>query len=925
MKYALVIILFLTLGLANGQVMSQAQWQQKVDYDIDVSINDTLNTLKGKELIKYHNNSPDTIKEIYIHLWANAYRNNRTPFAQQQLRVGDTKFYYAAEKDRGGIDASFSINGINQNYTNPEKGDSEIVILTLAKPIIPGASIEIESQFKVKIPKEFSRMGNGRSWFGGKDYQITQWFPKVAMYDVNGWHPFNYLDLGEFYDNFGDYEVSITVPSQYVVAATGVLQENEKEEKWLTKLEENFSRDRKIEAHKRHSTGKTKTLIFEQKNVHDFAWFASDNFIRRKDEVTLGSGKKVETYYYGIFDNKMAMEALKDALKFYSIKLGDYPYDACSVVNGALSAGGGMEYPMITVISQMTERVIVHEVGHNWFQGILGTNERRYPWMDEGVNSFFENQYFKIKDKNNSRIKNRGSKLLEYTEYDESYFVCRHQHNLNESQVPGLHSDDYTELNYGGIVYGKVALMFEYLKTDLGDSLFNTSMQNYYEQWKFKHPLPSDMKRSFERTSGKNLSWFFEDAMNNNREVEIRSTGPVLLPHGENIPKLKKKLKITLMSIMENPKNRYLYLLPALGWNEHNKLMFGFTAFNEMVQAKKTSFNITPMYSGEDKNINGFANIETRIPLRGGKLYRTDLGIKTQAFDYTVLEDALHYTRIKPYVAFNFRESNRQKYGKVNRLELAGYYIHSSGDSANKFAINKRAHVTSTYVYNNNKAINNTKFKAVLEYGIDGVGMDVAGEDFSKISLTWKQDLNYKKRGQKLKLRVFAGKFIKSPTNNLSGIYHFRLSQNTGIADYLMDDLVLFRSPGTKTDFQARQLTENGGAMRNPVITVIPDQDKWIFALNVESTLPGKIPLRPFFDIGLGKGTQSAPGFLRKNILFVGGLSLVIAEDIFEIYFPLMASQQFLDRYEFSDIDFHQRISFKLNLPLLNPLEMIKL
>ena len=679
-----------------------------------------------------------------------------------------------------------------------------------------------------------------------------------------------------------------------------------------------------MESHIRLGNGKRKTLTFEQKNMHDFAWFASDNFLRRKSQVELKSGKTVNTYFYSVFEDKASMSALNNAVKFYSDHLGEYPYDACSVVEGALSAGGGMEYPMITVISYMTERVIVHEVGHNWFQGILGTNERRYPWMDEGVNSYYENAYFKEKAKKIGAKKGYIVKLLEDVEEEQAYFICKHQHNLNESQAPGLHSDDYTELNYGGIVYGKVALMFDYLRTVLGEAMFKECMQNYYEQWKFRHPLPEDMQISFEATSGKNLSWFFEDAMNNNREIEIRSTGPVILPHGENIPKLKRKLAVTPLAFVEKPQKKYLYLLPAAGWNEHNKIMAGFSMFNEMVQAKRTSFNLTPLYSFEDKNLNGFANVETKIPSNGSSLlYRSDVGLKIQAFDYSVF-DQLHYTRIKPYVTFNFREASKQKYGKVNQLELAAYYIHSSGDSADRFATNKRFHATASYLFDNNKVMNNTKIRTSLEYGKDGMGTLEPGQDFVKAAVTWRQELNYKKEGKKLKMRAYVGKFFyKSSNSKLAGDYHFRISNNAGISDYLMNDLFLFRSPGVRTDLHTKQLVENGGAMRSSITSQVTD--KWVFAANIESTLPGVIPLRPFLDLGMGSSSQSAGGFLDKQLLYIGGVSLVVAENVLEIYLPLVSSDYFNDQYENRNMDLWERITFKLNIPLLNPLKSLKL
>lgn len=914
-RFAYFLFGLLFCKSVQGESIVQAKWQQKVDYTIQVQLNDSTHTLDGFVTIQYHNNSPDTLQELYIHLWPNAYSRNNTPFAKQQLVNGHTDFFYAKEKDMGSI---YNLSFKSGNKTLAFTVDSsvmDIAKLQLAKPILPGQNRLISTTFQVKIPYGFSRMGKEIRKNGAKDYQITQWFPKVAMYDVDGWHAMSYLDLGEFYDNFGDYEVEITIPSQYMVAATGIMETNLGETKWRKKVSAK-------EATVRKGNGSFKTLLFKQKNIHDFAWFASNNFIEFRDEVKLESGKLVETKFYGKRENKSTMHALKGAIAFYSNKIGDYPYSSCSVVEGALLAGGGMEYPMITVISYMTDRVVVHEVGHNWFQGILATNERKNPWMDEGMNSYYENLYFKENPPLSKGKENKISSLVNEITENQSYHICRHQQHLIEDQAAGLESEAYTEMNYGAIVYGKVAYMFEYLEKELGSSLFDSCMQAYYAEWKFKHPLPKDIQNSFEKTAGRDLDWFFVEAMRAKGDLKFNSKGPYLISKGKKEEKERKRFSINAIGF-DSPEEKQLHVLPLLGWNEHNKIMLGATFFNEFVFAKKTRFQLSPMYSFEDKNINGFASLEKRLKTSIGKWYRTDLGVKLQSFDYTVNSNKLHYTRIKPYINIHLKPQDKFYLGRKNVLQFAGYYIHSSGDSAERFRINKRMHLLGRYAFDNNKALNNTKLNLVLEYGKDGLNTVEASQDYLKASVTWKQELNYKSKGKKLKFRVFAGKFLYKSDSSVSGIYQIRLSDNTGISDYLMDDLFLFRSPGFKTDFHTRQLTENGGAMRNPISTQVTDA--WLIAVNIESTLPGKIPIRPYFDIGMGKSGASAGGLFNQEFIYTGGFSIVIAEDILEVYVPLLSSEQLVDRYDFSDIDFLQRISFKLNLSLANPLKLLKI
>ena len=230
-KTALIAFAFL-LGfttVAQSQILSQASWQQRVDYNIQVVLRDSQNMLSGFEIMTYYNNSPDTLKEIYIHLWPNAYLNTETPFAQQQIENGKTDFYYAPKGDRGKLDSlNFKIDG--QKIKTEFIVGYEVAKLILDKPILAGQKVDITTPFRVKMPKVFSRLGEENRLFC-----VTQWYPKPAVYDVNGWNPMPYLDQGEFYSEYGKFVVDITVPKDYVVAATGQIQQPEEKEWWLNR------------------------------------------------------------------------------------------------------------------------------------------------------------------------------------------------------------------------------------------------------------------------------------------------------------------------------------------------------------------------------------------------------------------------------------------------------------------------------------------------------------------------------------------------------------------------------------------------------------------------------------------------------------------------------------------------------------------
>ena len=351
--------------------------------------------------MEYINRSPDTLGFLYFHLWPNAYKDNSTAFARQYLASGNKRFHYATSGMRGFIDSlSFTVDGKELKW-EPDSTNIDICRIYLNEPLLPGDKVFIETPFYVKLPGDFSRMGHV-----GQSYQITQWFPKPAVYDKNGWNPIPYLDQGEFYSEFGSYDVSITVPANYVVAATGNLLDGE-ERAWLDQkaLQSSDSAQTPGDGFPPSDTV-FKTLHYRVENVHDFAWFADKRYRVKKDTITLASGRTVNTWTMCFPSEaekwKNANEYVNDAVLYYSKWYGEYPYDHCTAVRGSISAGGAMEYPTITVIGNanskaMLEDWIMHEVGHNWFYGMLGFNERRYPYLDEGINSFSEFRYWRTK------------------------------------------------------------------------------------------------------------------------------------------------------------------------------------------------------------------------------------------------------------------------------------------------------------------------------------------------------------------------------------------------------------------------------------------------------------------------------------------------------------------------------------------------
>lgn len=546
--------LFLILSIFISQnLYTQSYWQQEVNYKIEVKLNDKAHTLSAFVEFEYINHSPTALNEIYIHLWPNAYADGKSALAEQQHNNDEQLLRFGNDSVRGCIDSlDFKVNGVKAQWEYDLK-HLDICKITLATPLKSGESIRVSTPFKVKIPSgEISRLGHV-----GQSYQITQWYPKPAVYDKNGWHAIPYLNQGEFYSEFGSFDVSITVPKNYVVGATGDLQ-TESEIEFLTQLavktKESFQSDSdnsKVDRRKDDpfplSSTEWKTIRYTQDRVHDFAWFADKRFEVLGGIVEMPESKRM-VKSWAMFTPKNraiwedAIEYINDGTYYYSLWNGDYPYNSVTAVDGTISAGGGMEYPTITVIGnsgtkEQLEVVIVHEVGHNWFYGILGTNERDHGWMDEGMNTLNEVRYMQTKYPDNTAFSDMvlgGSfHFNDLSHFDLGDISYRAIAGLGFDQPIETKSPDFTSINYGVVMYQKTGLVFNYLSNYLGAEKFDQCMHTYFETWKFKHPQPEDMRKTLEDCSGKNLGWIFDDLIQTTNHVDYKMKKAKQLENGD--------------------------------------------------------------------------------------------------------------------------------------------------------------------------------------------------------------------------------------------------------------------------------------------------------------------------------------------------------------------------------------------------------
>ncbi|MBA3681263.1 MAG: M1 family metallopeptidase [Bacteroidetes bacterium] len=580
--------------IGNNLFSQQTYFQQEVNYKIDVKLNDVTHVLSANEEIQYINNSSQSLSYIYFHLWPNAYKEHSTALAKQLLIHKKTDFYFSKQEERGFIDSlNFKVNGKEIKW-EIDKEHIDICKLILNEPLRSLDTLIITTPFFVKIPDaKFSRLGHT-----GQAYFITQWYPKPAVFDIEGWHQMPYLDQGEFYSEFGSFDVKITLPKNYLLSATGDRIDAENEEYFLNeKVKETLERLDKDDFRKDdmdfpESAKETKTIRFKQFRVHDFAWFADKRFNVLHDQIEVPNTKRtVDTWIYFTNKNfklwKNAINYVNESTIFYSYLNGDYPYNHVTAVDGTIMAGGGMEYPNITVIGDMSNEfdldiTIAHEVGHNWFYGILGNNERDHPDMDEGINSFYEMRYMRAKypdkklsdligTKENSRIFGIN-KVAYWREKEMAYFFSAKARN---DQPLDISSQDFSEFNYGSIVYSKTPIIFDYLMDYMGEDNLDKAMQFYYEQYKFKHPSPKDLVKTLNFFSGVDLSWFTTHLMSTTDKIDYKIKSVKKNKDGSFSVKVKNKTGVaTPVNVYGFKNDKPVGLIWYNGFNKKDTIEF---------------------------------------------------------------------------------------------------------------------------------------------------------------------------------------------------------------------------------------------------------------------------------------------------------------------------------------------------------------
>lgn len=524
---------FFFAAIASISVISaqnNSYWQQHVDYTMEVDMDVKTYQYNGTQKLVYTNNSPDELDRVFYHLYYNAFQPGSEMDIRLQSIKDPDKRMMADEKSRistlsenemGYLHAeSLSQDGVPVSY----KEEGTILVVDLAKPIPSGGRTTLEMTFKGQVPLQIRRSGRNSS--EGVALSMSQWYPKLSEYDFEGWHPNPYI-AREFHGVWGDFDVKITLDKDYTVGGTGYLQNPQE-----------IGHGYEAPGTKVKTKGKTLTWHFKAPNVHDFMWAADPEYIH--DVLEMENGPTLHFFYKNnpeIIENwKKLQPKTAETMQFFSNNIGKYPYEQYSVVQGG---DGGMEYAMSTLITGEREfgslvGVMVHEMAHSWFQHVLATNESKHEWMDEGFTSFIS-----------SLCMNEIMDQEKQNPFEGSYRGYFALVNSGLEMPQSTHADRFTtNFAYGISAYSKGAIFLSQLGYVIGQDKLMETIKKYYEDFKFKHPVPNDIKRTAEKVSGMELDWYLTDWTQTTNTIDYGIKG--VAADGE-------KTKVTLERIGEMP------------------------------------------------------------------------------------------------------------------------------------------------------------------------------------------------------------------------------------------------------------------------------------------------------------------------------------------------------------------------------------
>jgi hypothetical protein len=949
MKRILGIIVTLILYINGVSQQPKAYFQQQVNHTIVATLHEHNNSLTASQTITYTNHSNDTLQSLFFHVWMNAFKNDKSYYTRQSIEHNDLRFYFSNNQEKGYTNKiSFTVNNQPCNIIT-DSIHQDIIKVQLPNALLPEQSITINNSFFVQLPNIYSRGG-----YSGNLYALTQWYPKPAVYDNLGWHTMPYVDQGEFYNEFGNYKVSVNVPKNFVVAGAGALPENiNQPNPMLEKLLQLVSKKKGSEKNKViqsfiQPSVERKTLYFETNNVTDIALFINKNFTLDTGSITLPNGKTILLYNYYLPWHKTyakGIHYMKKAIMHYSKTVGTYPYETATIVDGDNALNGGMEYPGITIIQAIDdenvfEEVVVHELGHNWFQASLANNERNSPFLDEGFNTYLEQKYLLEKK---AQLTPKKTFLTKRIQDNALALIAETMEQKGLSQPLSSHSNTLTDYNYGLIAYLKTSIWLQHIEKRIGTQKMDTVLQQYWAAHKNRHIT---------------INNFFEVLKNETSEDTALLSNQLNAVNFLYTQKLRKKITPTwIFSLKDTDKKQYVSFFPNVNVNMHDGLGIGMGIHNYQLPLPKLQFFGVVSYGLQSKQPGGLGLLQYNLNPIHKRVY-PKMALAYKQYTYNNFNAPLYgnfylgYNKLTPTASLFIMPKNVQQkqFQKIQlqynfikednvRFRIDSSFINGDTTLLYNSSINKtqRSFATLLWYIQNDKAL----------YPFSGEAKADIGNGFIRTSFTYKQFFNYNSKGEGLQVRLFLGKlwYTKQKTFETQlkvSPYYYHLNAPVGSIDYGYTGYFLGRGsyPGYAggantlgSNIASQQIMERDGFFKFRTQLLATNDgitDNWLAAINISSHIPDninplaklpiKIPLKVFLDIGTyAEKWKNTLSNNEPKLLANAGLQLTMFKGLVEVYMPIVYSKFYKDYTKSTLVKntFLKNISFVINTQVL--------
>jgi hypothetical protein len=1008
----LPILLSATIHL-TGQVV---RFQQRVDHHLTIELDDVRHVVIGRDSIIYHNRSGESLSSIWFHLWPNALKPG-SPLSEQMLQQGNDRLHHADKHHTGDLSGLlFRVNGRPTRWI-PDTVHAEFLRLDLPSPLHPDSIAVITVLFRLTVPgTDLGELGHQ-----GQAYFLSNWFPRPVVFNDHGWQLTPHYLHGVQPGETGNFDVTVTVPKNYVVVTSGRLDSNPEEEKWLLNLAEKTGRinrwGKRESARFPASVAKTKTLRFTREEASNFAICLDKRFQYMTDTMMTGVGEQARRIdlhlYFTVFEAEhwsKSMAALKEALRFMESQVGTYPYEDFTMIQTSWIPGQ-QAYPALIRVGSvpapyLLESAMMHAVAQHWFGVSLVFDAYRYPWLHNGLAGYYAIRHLRKIYPDTLSMQDllldpgvkrniAGLKGIPVTRIDHLKMDFLQQ----DDPLPlSLTADHYAQNNQLSMLELKSAFAFSTLCVSLGRDVFAAMIQDFYAEYQGRNPSYATFLQHMEQVAGsKTSAWFFSQmihkgtlpdyricSVRKNREgylLKVRNVSGVEIPFpisGESgacsnqiwfpghagkvhiqipdtghrytsltidkgyiMPEVNRKdntirtkglfrkverIAIVPFAGVPDPSRTQLGFAPVVGWNHTNGFMVGIASYSNPILRPATEYLIMPLYGIRNMQFAGMASLVHHFKPQKGIFSRIDLGAEVKQYGYDTrsnpsgeLAFSLSYMRIAPFVEFLFRKTDpvqsHQHRVRFRTLLLSMEQSDPAGttilDAPRQLYLNELA-----WKYRSNKVINPFRLEVTFQQANDM--MRLMAEEHWVISYPAKQ--------KGFSIRAFAGVFLLSPSGG--GPFQFTSSgvaMNTramfNLYDPLFDHLYLARNdvPGI---LKQHMVVSEGGFKR---ATTIGNNDRWMFAVNMATTLPGRLPFQLYLDAGIF-ADAGEDQFFKGLFLYSSGLKMNIIKDVVEIYFPFpfFESKEIAEREALNqlDLNYFQKIRFVVNFQHLNPLTL---